>query len=124
MKTTRVLVSRDVAVRLKYFSKLAKSIGYFSLQESCRVIQEMESKVKQLTKELSKANDEKAVSKIYCTYYYVQLTDVGDMYWFCKAVHCRTRVFTESECENKSNKCNHTIGPKRKNIRAARAART
>ena len=61
------MIGKDVAVRLKYFFfKLAMSIGYFSLQESSRVIQEMEGKVKQLTKELNEANDEKAVSKIYC----------------------------------------------------------
>lgn len=27
-----------------------------------------------------------------------------------------TRVFTKSECDNKGNKCDDTIGPKRKNV--------
>ena len=35
-----------------------------------------------------------------------------------------TRVFTKSECDNKGNKCDDTIGPKRKNVLAAQAART
>lgn len=35
----------------------------FCLQESRRLIEEMESKVKQLSKDLKAANDEKAVSK-------------------------------------------------------------
>ena len=39
------------------------------LQESRRVIQEMENKIKQLSKDLTEANDEKAVSNpaIKCT---------------------------------------------------------
>ena len=100
------------------------SIGYFSLQESSRVIQEMEGKVKQLTKELNEANDEKAVSKMYRLYYYVHLKDVSDMCSFCTAENCMTRVFTKSECDNKGNKCDDTIGPRRKNVLAVQAART
>ena len=35
-----------------------------------------------------------------------------------------TRGFTKSECDNKGNKCDDTIGPRRKNVLAVQAART